>query len=242
MDELYNDADTDLIDRHLTGRATDSEQQEIKKRMETDPSFREKYRDTERVKQLVVAHERQQVWKKLAAEEKQFQASGRAGSSAPRFVYYAAAALVVVAMGISWYWLKPDANSQLMAEYYQPYDELSFPKSRGGGELEAAVQQAVELYHEKRYDEVIQLLTDLDGKDDRAYFVLGLAQIGAGQYERALANFNQVSEQFDQPDVYHWYKGLVLLQLGKVEECKTEIRKIKTQKFPTKSILGSIKE
>ncbi len=240
MDELYNDADTDLIDRHFTGRATDSEQQEIKKRMETDSSFREKYRDTERVKQLVLAHERQQVWKKLAAEEKQFQASGSAGSSVPRFVYYAAAALVVVAMGISWYWLKPDANSQLVAEYYQPYDELGFPKSRGGGELEAAVQQAVELYHEKRYDEVIQLLTDLDGKDDRAFFVLGLAQIGQGQYERALENFNQVSPQFDQPDVYHWYKGLVLLQLGKVEECKTELSKIESDRFPVVALLQAM--
>ena len=240
MDELYNDADTDLIDRHFTGRATDSEQQEIKKRMETDSSFREKYRDTERVKQLVLAHERQQVWKKLASEEKQFQAGGHAGSRVPRFVYYAAAALVVVAMGISWYWLKPDANSQLVAEYYQPYDELGFPKSRGGGELEAAVQQAVELYHEKRYDEVIQLLTDLDGKDDRAFFVLGLAQIGQGQYERALENFNQVSEQFDQPDVYHWYKGLVLLQLGKVEECKRELAKIESDRFPVVALMQAM--
>lgn len=104
----------------------------------------------------------------------------------------------------------------------------------------AAVQQAVELYQEKRYDEVIQLLTDLDGKDDRAYFLLGLAQIGENQYERALENFNQVSKQFDQPDVYHWYKGLILLQLEKVEECNTELAKIESKRFPAKAILQSL--
>ena len=240
MEELYYDNDADLIDRHLMGRTTDSEKEEIKRRMETDENFRQHYNEAARIKQLVVAHERKTLWAKLANEEQQFKASGASGGTVlPRWSLYAAAALLVIGLGITWFYMQPD-DSPLYAQYYQPYTELEFARTRGGGELEAALQQAVEWYHDKHYQEVINSLETLEQKDDRVNFVLGLAYLGTEQFETALARFNEVSEEFDQPDVFHWYKGLVLIKLNRMEEAKEELERVDRRRFPVNSIVESI--
>jgi len=224
-------------------RLTEGEREEVAKRMEKDEAFRKRVDEVRAVKQLVLAHERKNIWAKLQKEEQSFQSQpgGRQAFFIPRIAYYAAAALVVVAIGVTWFMNQQD-DSKLFTAYYKPYEELKFQRSRGGGNLEAAVLQAVELYHEQKYQEVISSLEKLDPKDDRVYFVMGLAYLGEKNFENALENFNQVSEDFDQADVFHWYKALTLIALGKNDDAKVSLDKIDSRIFPVNTLKNRIFE
>ena len=237
MDEHLNDMD--LIDRMLLRQLTPEEQREVEERIKRDPEFAKEVEDAKSVVQVVMAGERERLWKQLSNENSANDTKQRFLNFSP--TVWAVAAAILVGVMIGGYWWNGQSNYQeLYDAYYAPYGELSFPRSRGASDSEKLLQEAADLYQEKKYDESIKLLTALEEKDDRHYFVLGLALMQQKEFEKALDNFGHISGDFEFIDEVRWYQGLIFLAMNEPEKAKETLLEIKSKKPRIDSLINKV--
>lgn len=238
MDEFL--PDMDLIDRYLLGQLGDEELRQVESRMQREPEFLQQVEDARKIQQLVVATERAKLWQQLAEEEaKNKTGKHRFLSFSPTVWAAAASLLLMVALGGYW-WSQQNKYKEIYLAYYKPYEELSFPKARGGTEADMALPIATEQYKEKKYTKCIDTLEPLSEKDDRVYFVLGLAYAQQEDFEKALENFDRVTDDFDLLDELRWYKALVFVAMKKPERAKELLVNIKQRKPMVEELLKQL--
>lgn len=229
MDEQL--PDMDLIDRYLFGQLTDEDLQQFEKRMQQEPDFLQQVGDTKKIQQVVLITERTKLWQQLTIEEAKHKTGKQRFLSFTPTVWAAAASILLfVAVGGYW-WSQQNKYREIYITYYKPYEELSFPKARGGTEADMALPLAAAQYRERKYTECIGTLEPLTEKDNRVYFVLGLAYAQQEEFEKALGSFDQVTDDFYLNDEVRWYKALAFLALKKPEKAKVLLGKI-TQRKP----------
>lgn len=232
--------DMDLIDRYLLGQLGDDELRQVESRMQREPEFLQQVEEARKIQQLVVATERAKLWQQLGGEEAKHKTGKQRFLSFSPTVWAAAASMLLfVAVGGYW-WTQQNKYKQLYLAYYKPYDDLHFPKARGGTEADMALPTAAEQYKEKKYAQCINTLEPLSEKDDRVFFVLGLAYAQQEEFEKALENFDRVTADFDLLDELRWYKALVFVAMKKPERAKELLVNIKQRKPMVEELLKQL--
>ena len=233
--------DTELIDRYLQGQLSEVEKKLLDDRLKTDEDFKRELIEAQIVKDIVLAAERKNILDKIiAAQASSIQKNKQRFLSFTPQVW-AAAASVIFALSIGlYYFIQSNKYEKVFDAYYQPYDELAFPVSRGASEEEMTLASATELYHQKRYQESINQIADVVKKDESLYFLIGLDYLGLKQYNKANDAFTNVSDEFLKADELHWYKALTLTALKKNEEVKVELEKIRSSNFQKQNLIRDL--
>ena len=133
------------------------------------------------------------------------------------------ALLSIVTIG---YWVFQQSSKSLdtkalFAQNFENYDPSIV--TRGGEELEAALTNAYSAYINKNYAEVLNYQDAINQINSSSWMlILAISAIEMDDAELALQNLNQLIQDNDIYYIDHaiWYKGLLLLKQGEIQQSK----------------------
>lgn len=136
--------------------------------------------------------------------------------------YYAAAAVVLLAM--AWVWLSvPRPNVQELAGTYVE-NNLTTLSVQMGGEADS-LQSAIQNYNEGRFanaQTISQQLLDRNADNAEALKLLGILALRQQHYEEAMTYFNRLAERQDlYANPGKFYEALTYLQRGQASDLET---------------------
>ena len=137
---------------------------------------------------------------------------------------YAAAAVLVVAMGLGWLWLSgtKELTEPLLAQTYveQQLDSLSVQMSGAADSLELAKDR----YNQKRYSEALTIGEELlqrNPDNGEVLKVTGLTALRQQDYDRAIEHFHRLA---GQPDLFYnpgkFYEAIAYLLRNRTSDKK----------------------
>ena len=157
------------------------------------------------------------------------------GISPPRLqrtIWYAAAASVILLLGISGIFNRHSYSApELYSEYYHPLEgNLGATRSASRPE-EVSLNQALIKMNNKDYDAALKLFSDIlvnDRQNIVSNFYTGTIRQQKGQYDGAIQSFTNVISQGDNLFVEQseWYIGLCYLSRNEREKAIRQFRKI----------------
>jgi len=150
----------------------------------------------------------------------------------PTIVKFAAAAMLVAALGLGWFALNNQGGNytQLAANYLeQPYA----PPVVNRGETQNAEQlwqEAVVAYKTNRFDKSAQNIENIIGQNqgkDIHHFYLGLSYLyqTPAHYQKAIESFENIKNDHYLESA-NWYKSLAYLQLNNKAEAKNLLERL----------------
>lgn len=146
-----------------------------------------------------------------------------------RNVMRVAACILVLAGGAAAYKYVSTSSTNLYAKYYDSYD---LNTSRGAGSQDALVQA----YTNKNWTAVLAAFDAAKEKDNKTYFLAGMADLELKKYPEAIERFEQViavnvhsgTDYFQ--DEAEYYLALSWLATKKVNEAMPILEKIRADK------------
>jgi len=140
-----------------------------------------------------------------------------------------AACILVLAGGAAAYKYVSTSSTGLYSKYYDSYD---LNTSRGAGAQDAIIQA----YTNKNWTGVLAAFTVANQKDNRTYFLAGMADLELKKYPEAIERFEQViavnalahTDYFE--DEAEYYLALSWLATKKVNEAMPILEKIRADK------------
>jgi len=152
---------------------------------------------------------RHSEWQKLGSE--------RASVVSRKMIYYASAAVLFIALGLGWFFLKSEKpDRELLADAYveKNFSTLSVQMDANADSL----QQAINAFNQGEYMRTIQytdaiLARDPDNAEARK--VAGIVSLKQKDYDKAITCFHQLGEQknlFSNPGKF--YEAIARIQRG----------------------------
>lgn len=218
-----NDSYDIEIERYLDGEMTESEMRDFEHRLATDRNLSESYGAMVTARKLITQAGRLELKEKLESFEEE---PARKSSIKPLWVKRAfpIAAMLIIFFGV-YQWLifnNGISGDEVYTNYYETYKAPSVIRDTGTNEL-TNWKRATEYYRKQEHEEAIVYFSKAE-KEIPQYLVafytgMSMLEVEAPDYQAALNNFETVLQSDnDYTQQATWYKGLLLLKLGKNEE------------------------
>lgn len=240
-----------LIEKYLKGQLGKSEIEAFENRLKTDASFKKsleleeqlfktlsddswyfvnkKEADIEEYKNVLASDDIQALEKTLA---KVNASHGRKAKNLIRPVfYYIAAASIALFFLLQFFFFQPPSPDALYAEYIA-LDEL--PSFVNRAEEESQLAKAETLFEQKEFEKALQLFEEAKGSNNEGLLLIykGLAETEMKSFVAAEATFDKLirSDLLDAEKGY-WYKSLLLVKSGEMEEAKLILGEIIAESY-----------
>ena len=144
--------------------------------------------------------------------------------------FYAAAATIVICLGIGGYFkfVVPSIDNKtesLYLAYYQPYVTDVNTRSSEAGNSE--MTNALTAYSNKDYPKAIELLNAIKTPSElaEANFYKGLSNMEIGRFKQSIESFNLVLVSNNQSFIPHghWYTALTWIKLNNIQAAKQHL-------------------
>ncbi len=146
-------------------------------------------------------------------------------------------------------------NAQLLAKE-EEIRQLKQSGSRAGGmdmtmngDYESQYKQALDLFHNRRYREAIQLFQQLVNQNpnhplaDNAQYWIGESYFALGQYQKAIVEFEKVFlfDQSNKNDYAQYKLGLCYYLLGNKQRARAEFQKL-IDRYPRSELVAKARQ
>ena len=228
----HSEADIALVEKYFDAELDDAELKTFITRLESDENFKLLV-DQEKALIAAVRYEgaaaNLQYLEDLESKL-QKETPIRLSSGAPKWYYYAAAAVigiaVVAAVFMNSFKENPD---QLFQAYFAPYPNMFEPALRSNESIDSKRAEAFQAYEQRNYQKAATLFTDLlkDNKDAGMLLLLGNSNLILGNLEEAKANFITLNQDFEDLDMQaKWYLSLCYLKSGETEKAQAILKEL----------------
>ncbi|AQG79153.1 tetratricopeptide repeat protein [Spirosoma montaniterrae] len=200
----------EFIEQYVTGQLSAAERTQFENALQTDPALADLLAFYVLSKHTAKAEAREQRRAELDALRHQLAQPPTASEGADSRVRslwsapmrWAAAASVVLLLGLGWYFLRDTvstANPRQLADAYisRNYDQLTTTMSGGTTD---SLTQGIGLYNEKKFSEaeaVFEQLLTQQPNNDRVLKFAGIVALRQQKYDQAIARFNRLSQRTD---------------------------------------------
>ena len=196
----------EYIDSYFKGEFSSQEKMEFERKMVEDPSFADDvafYISTRQVSKDLVIEEKKNNFRKIYSE---YNKEAKV-FSIRRIWSYAAAAVVVFGMSISWFLFTRQATPTQMAEQYIKENLNRLPVNMGG--RQDSLQMGVNFFNEGKLSEgqaIFEAMVAREGDDDKALEYAGETALKQQDYQKAIQYFNQLEKiklEYNPGKFYH---------------------------------------
>lgn len=204
------------IEDYFQKQLSDSERQRFESDLKTNPEFAESVAFYLLVKSTAEKSARD---KKLSEKHLEWQnlVADKPDTRIRKLVYYAAAAILLIAFGLGWYFLNANIKSrEEMANVYV-HENFSILAVQMDGEIDS-LQQAINAYNNGEYGDAenrIDAILASDPKNTEAQKLAGIVSLRLKNYDKAITCFHKLGEQkdlFSNPGKF--YEAIALIQRG----------------------------
>jgi len=208
------------IESYLAGDLSDSEVTAFENDMEVNPALKlevEKQRELHRVLSDPDTIRFRQKLQKIAAEVKEEEALS---TKRTPFSYWKIAASIIILFGVGtllWNIVsKEESFAELYALYYTPYPAEGITRGTAANKRAEIVKN----YAQGDYEKVISELsgTTMLSESEQLRLYLGTSYLNTAQEEKAIEQFQKISDTSRYYEYANWYRALTYL---KQEDPKT---------------------
>ncbi|MBA5630400.1 tetratricopeptide repeat protein [Moheibacter lacus] len=229
-----------LIVKNFENSLTEEERVIFQNLLATDAEFKKEFEFRLQLKKAITLNEREKLREKLVQIEK---------NNTPRkmrFIWYAAAS-VVLFLGFYWAFLNQNhSTEQLYQEYYEEYPNIIHSTVRSGNTENDLKNQAFMAYDNREFEKSSVLFESLykKNKEEYALFYQANSLLSENHTEEAVKIWesNAWTEKF--ADKVTWYLALAKLKQKDVESAKRLLQEnLKSNRFKiqeTKELLGKL--
>ena len=229
------------IERYLDGKMNPAEQASFRQEMAADPSLSEEFTLEKTARSAIVEAGREEMRHRLADFEEEWEAQNKPRLKALRPAWrgwaVAAAILVMAGMGLWFFGKNAPRPEQLFAENFEPYRPPSNVRDIVSPEPEIWQKASLD-YATGDYAAAAEgfrrALEDSTVIPYLAHFYLGASLLAQPKpdAEAAIQSFDFVLENdTDYRQQAMWFRGLALLEMGRLPEAKTVFREIAGKGF-----------
>ena len=232
--------DLELIENYLTGQLPADERARFEAALRTDPAVADTLAFYLMAKQAARAEAREQRLAELNALRRKTPQPpvmepvglprARPSWSAP--MRWAAAASVVLLLGLGWYFFRPQPQPMLAAsqqvDAYVTSHFMQLPTTMDGGPADS-LKMGVDLFNKGNVAEANTVFQDVltrHPNTDSALKYAGIVAFRRGDYDQAITLFHRLSQRTDlyaNPGLF--YESLALLKRGRPMD-KNEAKKL----------------
>lgn len=218
----------ELITAYFEGSLSDANQQKFEQLLQTDAAFLEEFNFQKELQSALEKKNRKNTKAFLNTLEPA-SVENKPKVRSLTFIPWLAAASVVIAIGLSSWFLffnNTDINTQeLYAAYYEPYDNVVHPIERGN-KLEDLKSRAFLAYEKEDYELAITLFEKLNQQSTDGYinFYNAIVLMQLERHKEAIPLFkNYISSKGELSDRAHWYLALSYLKTNTIGNAKNEL-------------------
>jgi tetratricopeptide (TPR) repeat protein len=221
----------DFLVRYLDGELTETEKENLEKRLSEDPALKLELENLEITREAILQYGLKQKVAGIHQEMmKEIRTPVRKMSSTRRILRYsiaAAASIILVIGGFLLYNFVTLSSEKIFASRYQVY-ELS--NTRSTGTNERPIEKA---YREKNYAEVKRIHNSGEDNSPKAEFLNGMAFLETKPLANAINSFNELLElnkQSENPvlnDEAEYYLALTYIRNRDYDLALTLLQKIR---------------
>ncbi|MDN4165108.1 hypothetical protein QWY31_06325 [Cytophagales bacterium LB-30] len=224
------------IDAYLRNELSEAEKRQFEIECAEKPELAKEWAEMQKIHKGIQAHNRQQLLSEMAA----WEAKGSQKSFIQTWYRYAAAVVVLAAVGIAYFFLQQKNASpiELYTAYYAHYPNHLTSQTRGEDiHPEHTLALAMQAYEAGDYPLAIAKLKEELGKNPQNLAVrtyLGLAFLENDQAPSAIV-YLQAAFQAKDPEygtVAGWYLALAWLKTGDTERSLQVLEEIKKSSDP----------
>ena len=201
----------DQIDDYFGNRLPAGDRATFEQSLRTDPRLADAvafYLLTKQTAQTDAHDARKAEWAALGKKQTPARTIGG------RWVYMAAAACVVVLLGLGWYFLRPQPSATELAEQYITTELQDLPITMDA--QADSLKKGAELYNAGNLTEAATIFNDLSLRDPGNALALkyaGIVSLRQGNYDEAIDQFHRLSlrtDLFANPGTF--YEALTYLK------------------------------
>lgn len=242
----YSDQLWEEVNAYVNNQLTDAERKNFESRLNGEEGLDDLlafYRQAEKAAFLQgkeLLRGKVQLALKEAREEEQSEATPVVSMRRKvNWIPYAVAASVLVLVGLFFILSRPKTASttELYAQYMEPAVISSFRNSSETADRKW--QQAIQVYQQEKYDEVIQTVPELledsaftNAKISEARLMIGASYMELDQPDQALEYLNSIVEGSIAYPQAQWYKALAYLKSDNVEATRSQLSAIIEGPYP----------
>lgn len=213
----------ELIALYFEGKLNELEKDQFETLMQTDAVFKAHVTLEEQVKTAIISVKKDNLRSRLKSLEQPKKKTN----------YYAIAiaASIILALGV-FALLQPkttQSNAQLFAAYFEPYDNIIVPASRGD-EVTDAKSKAFRAYDLKNYAIASQQFESLYASTNTSYYLFyqAVCELQLGETDNAISHLKAHQQFTDKlsPQT-NWYLALAYLKKGHTEDAKIVLQQIR---------------
>lgn len=210
----------ELIERYIQNKVNDEERDQVRRLMDTDADFKAELTFQLELREAVVREESSRLKQRLQSLEQQ---AGRQEGGVRMFsVLWKVAAVLVVGLGLLWFFNKPADWGELYANNFEPYPNIVAPVVRDVQATGSDIEQAFRHYDSRAYADAAAAFDVLRATDTVGFadFYYAISLMAQGQTATAV----QVLENpdWETPENYQsqtdWYLALGYLKLQNREK------------------------
>jgi hypothetical protein len=221
-----------LLEKYFKGVLNSEEQLEFQKLLDTDKEFSEEYKFQNKLKNVIITEERNDLKKFLSVIENNKKKKNYS------FYYLAIAAGFTILVSISLFNFlnRPPDYNQLYITHFEVYPNVIAPTVRDSNVIDNTTLEAFRLYDDKNYQSAAVAFNTIfeETGEDYAYFYYAVSLMANENTEQAINAFK--SHQWSEPENYNtvtdWYIGLGYLKLKNKEKATEYILKVAYSKMP----------
>lgn len=218
-----NEKRLELFEKYLEGTLPEQEADDFQRQLQDDPELASDF-EAFRISATLIKADgfRSEVSEVVAEKDPVVIPLYKRG------IFRYAAAAVISLLGVWVYFLsKPTvAPEELFISYYEPYADIYL--SRG---TVNSFSEAMSAYSNREYERAIVMFDSLADKTDGVYFYQALCYLSLRKPDKALDNFNQLTDGAIFTEQARWYEALALLLLNKQDPAIESLKEIKPGQF-----------
>ena len=220
----------DLIEKYYSGEMSSEEQRMFEERLDTDEELRHKaeaHRLLAETLKEIEYREAFRTFKTLAESLDRKKQKGASALRRMRTVWYAAAAVFVLAVG-AYAYLQFTAEERLFSRYFTVYENVGQFRDEQKPVPEN-YRKGMEYYDGGDYKQAFVWLQKADRESTDLLeipFYAGMAALASGRAEEASAYFQKAATEGRFAEPAEWYLALSYVKQGKTEAAKKTLQNI----------------
>lgn len=206
----------ELIERYIQNKVNDEERDQVRRLMDTDADFKAELTFQLELREAVIREESNRLKQRLQGLERQ------AGGVRILSVLWKVAAVLVVGLGLLWFFNKPADWGELYANNFEPYPNVVAPVVRDVQAAGSDIERAFRYYDNRAYAEAAAAFDALRAADTVGYtdFYYAISLMAQGQTATAVHVLE--NPDWETPENYQsqtdWYLALGYLKLQNREK------------------------
>ncbi len=230
---MIQEKDIDLIEKYLEGDLQGPESKAFQRRVQEDPEFKLILEEMETMVSGIRYTGRKKIQSDLQKLEESLPSLRQERETKVvamrRFrIWAAAASVLLVAVTAIWLFTGRQLNQdQLFTAYYQPYQNVESPTTRGETNQDVR-KNAYMAYDQERFEEAVNLFGSIPAEESQPVddFYEALSYLSLDQGTEAAALLVEFIDNGDDimKERASWYLALAHLNQGKIDQCKEVLR------------------